>query len=91
MRAPHWSWATLLAVFYVGVTASAAAYMLWNRGVELLGPSRAAFTLPFQPMFASLLAVLLLGEEFHAYNGVGFAVIVLGWYLSSGLKLRAAS
>jgi drug/metabolite transporter (DMT)-like permease len=89
VRAPHWSWATLLAVIYVGVTASAAAYMLWNRGVELVGPSRAAFTLPFQPMFASLLAVLLLGEEFHAYNAVGFAVIICGWYLSSGLRLRA--
>ena len=91
VRAPHWSWSTLLAVIYVGVTASAAAYMLWNRGVELLGPSRAAFSLPFQPMFASLLAVLLLGEEFHAYNAVGFVVIVAGWYLSSGLKLRGAA
>lgn len=91
VRVPHWSWSTLLAVIYVGVTASAAAYMLWNRGVELLGPSRAAFTLPFQPMFASILAVLLLGEEFHAYNAIGFAVIILGWYLSSGLKLRAAA
>jgi drug/metabolite transporter (DMT)-like permease len=91
VRAPHWSWATLLAVIYVGVTASAAAYMLWNRGVELVGPSRAAFTLPFQPLFASLLAVLLLGEEFHAYNAIGFAVIICGWYLSSGLRLRAPS
>jgi drug/metabolite transporter (DMT)-like permease len=90
VRVPHWSWSTLLAVIYVGVTASAAAYMLWNRGVELLGPSRAAFTLPFQPMFASLLAVLLLGEEFHAYNAIGFVVIVCGWYLSSGLRLRPA-
>jgi drug/metabolite transporter (DMT)-like permease len=90
VRAPHWSWPTLLAVIYVGVTASAAAYMLWNRGVELLGPSRAAFTLPFQPMFASILAVLLLGEEFHVYNAVGFAVIIVGWYLASGLKLRAS-
>jgi drug/metabolite transporter (DMT)-like permease len=91
VRSPHWSGGTVLTVIYVGVTASAAAYVLWNRGVELLGPSRAAFTLPFQPMFASLLAVLLLGEEFHAYNAVGFAVIVCGWYLSSGLKLRTAS
>ncbi|HXE16288.1 MAG TPA: DMT family transporter [Stellaceae bacterium] len=91
VRAPQWSWSTLLAVIYIGVTASAAAYMLWNRGVELLGPSRAAFSLPFQPMFASLLAVMLLGEEFHAYNAIGFVVIVAGWYLSSGLKLRGAS
>ena len=91
VRSPHWSWEILLTVVYVGVTASAGAYMLWNRGVELVGPSRAAFTLPFQPLFASLLAVLLLGEEFHAYNAVGFAVIICGWYLSSGLKLRAPS
>jgi drug/metabolite transporter (DMT)-like permease len=90
VRVPQWSWAAVAAVAYVGLTASVAGYMLWNRGVELVGPSRASFTLPFQPLFASLLAVLLLGEEFHAYNALGFAVIILGWYLSSGLRLRLA-
>jgi drug/metabolite transporter (DMT)-like permease len=91
VRTPVWSWGLAAAVLYVGLTASAGAYMLWNRGVEMIGPNRAAFTNPFQPLFATALAILLLGEEFHAYHAIGFAVIVIGWYLTSGLRIRPAA
>jgi drug/metabolite transporter (DMT)-like permease len=88
VRNPVVNWETVTAVIYVGITASAAAYYLWNRAVHLIGPSRAAFTNPFQPMFATTLAILLLGEQFHPYHAVGFVVIIAGWYLTSGLRLR---
>jgi drug/metabolite transporter (DMT)-like permease len=89
VRTPVWSWGIVATIVYIGISASAGAYMLWNRGVELIGPSRAAFTNPFQPMFATTLAIVLLGEELHLYHVVGFAVIIAGWYLTSGLRVRA--
>jgi drug/metabolite transporter (DMT)-like permease len=89
IRTPQWSWPVAATVIYIGISASAGSYMLWNRGVELIGANRAAFTNPFQPMFATALAILLLGEEFHLYHAIGFAVIISGWYLTSGLRLRA--
>jgi drug/metabolite transporter (DMT)-like permease len=89
VRTPVWSWSLAALLIYIGLTASAGSYLLWNRGVELVGPNRAAFTNPFQPVFAASLAVLFLGEEFHAYHAVGFALIIVGWYLASGLKIRA--
>jgi len=88
VRAPVWTPASAVTVVYVGVVASAGAYGLWNRGVELIGPNRAAFTNPFQPMFATSLAVLGLGERFYPYHAIGFAMIIAGWYLTSGLRLR---
>jgi drug/metabolite transporter (DMT)-like permease len=91
VRTPDWSWQTILLVFYAGLAPSAGAYMLWNRGVELIGPNRAAFTNPFQPMFSATMAILLLGEPFHGFHAIGFVVIVAGWYLTSGLRLRAVT
>jgi drug/metabolite transporter (DMT)-like permease len=88
VRTPVWSWWLVLGVIYVGLSASAGSYILWNRGVELVGANRAAFTNAFQPMFATSLAMLLLGEEFHAYHAIGFVAILVGWYLTSGLRLR---
>jgi drug/metabolite transporter (DMT)-like permease len=88
VRTPVWNLVSVATVIYIGISASAGAYALWNRGVELLGPNRAAFTNPFQPMFATSLAVLVLGERFYLYHAVGFAMIIAGWYLTSGLRLR---
>jgi drug/metabolite transporter (DMT)-like permease len=90
VRTPAWDWRLIALVIYVGLSASAGSYMLWNRGVELIGPNRAAFTTPFQPMFAAALAILLLGERLHPFHAVGFAAIVVGWYLTSGLRLGSA-
>lgn len=68
VRTPVWNLVGVATVVYSGVSASAGAYALWNRGVELIGASRAAFTNPFQPMFATLLAILVLGEKFYLYQ-----------------------
>ena len=91
VRSPVWNWETLLLVLYAGIAPSAGSYILWNRGVEMIGPNRAAFTNPFQPMFAAILAILILGEPFHPFHAVGFIVIIAGWYLTSGLRLRAGT
>jgi len=88
VRMPEWNWILVAAILYIAVTSSILAYILWNRGVDLVGPNRAAFTQPFQPVFTALLAVILLGEQFHLYHAVGFTVIFAGWYLTSGIRRR---
>jgi len=88
VRTPVWSWRAAAAVIYIAVAASIAGYLFWNRGVELVGPTRAGFTYPFQPAFTALLAVIILGEEFHLYHAIGFGIILCGWLLTTGLKAR---
>lgn len=90
VRTPVWSWAMAGAVVYVALTASIGGYLFWNRGVELAGANRAGFTYPFQPAFTALLAILLLGEPFHPYHALGFAIVLVGWLLTTGLGARAA-
>ncbi len=69
---------TLAAVVYVGVFASLVAYASWNAGVAQAGPARAGIFMNLMPAFGTLLAVVLLGEPFRAYQAVGIALIVAG-------------
>jgi drug/metabolite transporter (DMT)-like permease len=65
-------------VLYVGLFASIASYICWNRGVAVVGANAAGFTLHLLPVFGTLLAMALLGESFRAFHAAGIAVIVAG-------------
>jgi drug/metabolite transporter (DMT)-like permease len=72
-----------LAILYVGLAASVGAFLLWNRGVAVLGPSTGGFMLYLLPVFGTLLAIAFLGESFGAFHAVGIATIVAGVILAT--------
>lgn len=80
----------LAGLAYVAVFPSFLAYLFFNRGVELLGPARAAHFMHLMPVFGSVLAVVLLGEAFHGFHAVGVALIGAGIVLAS-LKPKAVA
>ncbi|BAI70986.1 hypothetical protein AZL_003480 [Azospirillum sp. B510] len=74
---------TLLAVGYTVLFPSIAAYLCFNRAVELLGPNTAGLAIHLVPVFGSLLAILFLGEQLHPYHGIGIALIAAGILLAT--------
>ena len=72
-----------LAILYVGLAASAGAFLLWNRGIAVVGAHAAGFTLYLLPMFGTLLAIAFLGETFGAFHAVGIATIIAGIVLAT--------
>jgi drug/metabolite transporter (DMT)-like permease len=83
------SWSAVGAVLYVALFASIAAYLCWNRGVDMIGPNRAGFTQHLIPAFGTALAVVFLGEEVHLFHAVGIATILLGVWLASSARRPA--
>ena len=76
--------ATLVAgVLYVALAASVAGFMFWNRGVAIVGANTAGFTLHLLPAFATVLAILLLGETFALFHAAGIATIIAGVVLAT--------
>ena len=73
----------LLAIAYVAVVPSVIAYLCLNRGLELLGGTRAGVFLYLIPLFTAGTAVLLLGERPAAYHAAGLVLIVLGLWIST--------
>lgn len=71
------------AVLYIGFGASLAAFICWNRGVEVVGANAAGFTLHLLPAFGTVLAIVFLGEAFGLFHAVGIAVIIAGVVLAT--------
>ncbi|MCJ8144798.1 DMT family transporter [Ancylobacter sp. A5.8] len=69
---------TLVSMAYVAVFASVLAYLFFNRGVDLIGPNRAAPFFHLMPLFGSVLAILFLGETPHLYHAAGYALVLCG-------------
>lgn len=72
-----------LALAYIAVFPSFIAYLFFNRGIELIGATLAGQSWHLMPVFGSILAVLLLGEQFYLYHGIGIAMIAGGIVLAS--------
>jgi drug/metabolite transporter (DMT)-like permease len=85
---PTFSWRSIASVLYVACFASIGAYLCWNRGVELVGPNKAGFTIHLLPAFGTMLAVAALGEDVHLFHAVGIATILLGVWLATSARTR---
>lgn len=66
------------AIVYMGLGASAVAFVCWNKGVSVVGANAAGFTIHLLPAFGTVLALLVLGESFGAYHAIGIATILAG-------------
>lgn len=69
-------------IAYVAAFASVLAYICYNHGVHAVGANVAGFMNPLLPAFATILAILLLGEQFRLFHLVGFALLLGGMALS---------
>jgi drug/metabolite transporter (DMT)-like permease len=72
-----WTIAVLAVLF-----PSFLAQMFFLRGVELIGPGRAGVFINLVPVFASILAVAILGESFAAFQAIALGLVLGGIWLS---------
>ena len=88
---PRWPGAEgVAAALYVGLAASVAAFICWNSGVAIVGANAAGFTLHLLPAFATLLAMVFLGESFQLFHAAGIATILAGVVVATRAPARAA-
>lgn len=76
------TWQSFAAIAYIGIFPSALALLLWNRGVREVGANTAGFFTNLIPFYGSVLAILLLGEEFRLFHVAGIALIFGGIYIA---------
>jgi drug/metabolite transporter (DMT)-like permease len=78
----------LLTIVYLGLFPSIGAYACWNFGVSRAGAARATLFQYLIPVFAAVLAVLLLGEEVRLFHVAGAVLIIGGLLLATRAKAR---
>lgn len=77
-----------LSVAYLGVFGSAAALLLWSLALERTTPTRVATTMTVNPIAASIVAALLLGEPIGLNLAAGVAAIFVGIWIASTSAAR---
>lgn len=78
-----------MITLYVAIFPSCLAQLFFLRGVDLIGPGRAGVFVNLVPVFAALLAVLVLGETFAWYHAAALALVLGGIWLAQRRRLGA--
>lgn len=68
----------LAVVVFVAIFPSCLAQLFFLRGVDLMGPGRAGMFVNLVPVFAALLSVGLLGEDFRLYHALALGLVIGG-------------
>ena len=74
---------TLATLVYVVIFPSTLAYLFFNRGIALIGPNRAAPFLHLVPVFGSVMAIVLLGEQPRLFHLIGYVLVLAGVVIAS--------
>lgn len=79
-----------LVMAYVIIFPTIVAQISYARGVELLGSNRAGLFINLVPIFGSILAVLVLRENFKLYHAAGLVMVIGGIMLAERFSASAA-
>ena len=75
----------LASVAALGVLGTGLAFVLHMRNIRLLGASTASMVTYLIPVFATVIGVVVLGEELAWYQPVGAAIVLLGVAIAQGV------
>lgn len=65
------SWSALAALIYLGIVPTAITYILWNKGIQAVGPAKAGYFYNLLPIYTAILATVFLGESISWYHLAG--------------------
>ena len=80
-----------LVVLYAATIASIVSQVLYILGNELIGGNRAGLFFNLVPIFGTLFAVVILGEQLHAYHLIVLALVLGGIALAERRGRRQAA
>jgi len=88
-RYVHMNNEVVAGLLYIAIFPSVLAYMLWNRGIELIGANRAGLYLNLIPILTAVMAAVFLGETLNWYHFAGLFLVICGMMLFNLQQLRA--
>lgn len=80
---------TFLSILYVGIFASLSAFVLWNKAIVTVGPTKAGMVYYTLPLFSGVLAHLLLKENISMLHFYSALLIVSGILTTNYEKNRS--
>lgn len=82
---PGYVWPTTngwILTVAIAIFPSCLAQLFFLRGVDLIGPGKAGVYINLVPIFASVMAVFILGEVFAIYHALALALVLGGIWMA---------
>ena len=79
---------TVLSILYVGIFASLTAFILWNKAIVTIGPSKSGLIYYTLPLFSGLLAYVFLNETIGIVHLISALLIVAGILITNRIKIK---
>ena len=73
----------ILTITYVVLFPGLASFILWIKGISIIGSNRAGIFLHLIPIFSTIFAIIIFKEKFMLYHLIGAILIISGIILSS--------
>jgi drug/metabolite transporter (DMT)-like permease len=70
-------------LLYLGLGTSVISFFIWNKSIRILGAGRTALFGNLIPVFSSLEAVLILGEDFTIHHIISMIVVFTGLFIAN--------
>lgn len=80
---PVMSWQLTAGILYAGLGCSAMAFWLWTIGIDRIGPVRAGIVYYSLPIFAAIMAKIVLDENVYPAQITGGILIVCGIFTAT--------
>jgi drug/metabolite transporter (DMT)-like permease len=71
-----------LVVLYTAIFPSILSQVFWMRGLEIIGSNRGGIFINIVPIFGSILAIVILQEQFYSFHGIAMILVIGGVLLS---------
>ncbi len=79
----HHSVMDWVSIFYLSIFGTVIGYVWYYEGIKQIGPTKAGLFINFVPIFAILLAFLILREAITVSLVTGAALVISGVYLTN--------
>jgi len=73
----------ILILSYVVLLPGLASFILWIKGISLIGANRSGVFLHLMPIFSAVMAMIFFNEKFMFYHILGACFIITGILLSN--------
>ena len=69
-------------IMYTALFPSIVSQLFWVRGLEMVGSNLGGLFVNLVPIFGSILAVIILGEQFQLFHAVALALVLGGIWIA---------
>ncbi len=80
-----------LLIIYIAFVPTLLAELLYLRGVELIGPARAGIFTNLVPIFATILAVIVLRESLQLFHLIALVLVLGGIFIAERKMMQSRS